>query len=299
MNALTQPTPPVARTTNLEAAPYWGAQLRLAVSRDKQRSYLSTASHEGPLRIQRPFYPEGTDLCHLYLLHPPGGLVSGDHLQISLQNGKGARALVTTPSAGRVYRANERGTAQTQTTRLTVEQDGSLEWLPQETIIFDKASAVLETEIHLDPTARLVAWEMVCLGRPHSNELFKTGSLRQRFSVWSNGIPLYLDYFALNGNDLTKDAVWGLQGLNCVGTMVVGCGDMAISEINQLVERLRESQPAGGDLHFGVTRLRSLIVIRLLGNDSETAKALLNELWATLRPALLGREASIPRIWNT
>lgn len=158
---------------------------------------------------------------------------------------------------------------------------------------------MLETEIHLDTKARLVAWELICLGRPHSGERFQNGSLRQRFSVWGNGIPLYLDNFALNGADLTKDAAWGLQGLNCVGTMVVGCGDMAISEINRLVERLREIQPEGGGLHFGVTRLHSLIVIRLLGNDSETTKALLNELWAAVRPPLLGRDASVPRIWHT
>lgn len=299
MNAPTQSTMQFFPAAAPEYAPSWSARLRLSVQRDGHRSILASANHEGPLRVQRPFYPEGQDLCHLYVLHPPGGLVSGDDLQIGLNLGKAARALVTTPSAGKVYRANERGTAQVQTCRLTLAGDASLEWLPQETILFDRASAVLETEIHLDPSSRLVAWDLVCLGRRESQERFESGSLRQRFSVWCNGVPLYLDHFALSGADLTNSAAWGLHGLHCVGNMIVGCGDMPLGAIDALVERLRTFHGSGEGLHLGITRLRSLIVVRLLGNDAETAKNLMTSLWRHVRPALLDRDACAPRIWNT
>jgi len=299
MNAPAQVITPPSSPTPPALAPYWGARLRIGIHRSGQRSILGEVSHEGPLRIQRPFYPEGADLCHLYLLHPPGGLVSGDHLHIDARVAQGAAALITTPSAGKVYRANAQGTPQVQQTRLEVESGASLEWLPQENILFDQAAAVLETEIHLQPSARMIAWELVCLGRPHCDERFESGYLRQRLSVWCQGVPLYLDHFSLSGGDALMQAPWGLQGLACVGTAILACGDMSIPAINGLVDQLREAAPAGDSLQVAVTRLRSLIVVRLLGADTEAAKQVLERIWIQARPVLLEREASIPRIWNT
>src|SRR5690606_8752227 len=175
MNAPAQVITPVSPPTSPAPAPYWGARLRIGITRSGQRSILGEVAHEGPLRIQRPFYPEGVELCHLYLLHPPGGLVSGDHLQIDARVESDAGALITTPSAGKVYRANAQGTPQVQQTRLEVAAGASLEWLPQENILFGQAAAVLETEIHLQPSARMIAWELVCLGRPHCNGRFESG----------------------------------------------------------------------------------------------------------------------------
>ena len=299
MNAQASVSHPFPEVLEHEVAPYWGASLRLRIARAQERSILADVRHDGPLRIQRPFYPEGTDLCHLYLLHPPGGLVSGDQLTINVEVDKGAKALVTTPSAGKVYRANRRRTAQIQKTRLVLDEDTSLEWLPQESILFDQASAVLETEIHLAREARLFAWELVCLGRPHSGEDFRAGSLGQRFSVWSQGVPLYLDQFSLDGGDRILDAHYGLQGFCCLGTMVIGCGTMPTASINTLVDQLRERLPYDDGLKVGVTRLRSLIVLRLLGGDTERAKQALTDAWSLARPEVLGRRAELPRIWNT
>ncbi len=299
MNAPAQVITPVSSPTSPSLAPYWGARLRIGINRSGQRSILEDVAHEGPLRIQRPFYPEGSELCHLYLLHPPGGLVSGDHLRIDARVASNAGALITTPSASKVYRANTQGTPQVQQTRLEVEADGSLEWLPQETILFDQAAAVLETEIHLQPASRMIAWELICLGRPHCNERFDSGFLRQRFSVWSRGVPLYLDHFSLTGGDALMQAPWGLQGLACVGTAILACGGMSVPAINSLVDELRQAVPASDTLQAAVTRLRSLIVVRLLGADTEAAKQVLERIWVQARPVLLGRDASIPRIWNT
>src|SRR6185436_21146989 len=86
----------------------WAAHLRLRFGPHDGRTVVRERQHRGPLQVQRAFYPEGPELCHLYLLHPPGGLVAGDALSIEVGVEAGARALVTTPAAGKVYRGDDR-----------------------------------------------------------------------------------------------------------------------------------------------------------------------------------------------
>ncbi len=86
--------------------------------------------------VQRPFYPEG-GTCHVYLLHPPGGVVGGDQLELQVQSEPGSHALITTPAATKFYRAGPHPHSLLQQ-NLQV-RDATLEWLPQETIVFDGA----------------------------------------------------------------------------------------------------------------------------------------------------------------
>jgi hypothetical protein len=106
------------------------------------------------LRVQRPFYPESREVCHVYLLHPPGGLVSGDELQIDIAVGRDAWALLTTPGAGKVYGSDGQGVRQQQALRIA--RGGTLEWLPQEMILFDGARADLGTRVELEGDARFL-----------------------------------------------------------------------------------------------------------------------------------------------
>ena len=82
----------------------WRAHLRLGFTHDGVRTVISERVHEGPLYVQRPFYPEG-DLCHAYILHPPAGMVGGDRLETDVRVGTGASALITTPASAKVYRS--------------------------------------------------------------------------------------------------------------------------------------------------------------------------------------------------
>src|SRR5205085_6360717 len=99
--------------------PGWQAELRLRFNCDAPgplrpgRTRLVERQHRGPLVVQRPFYPEG-DPCHVYLVHPPGGVVGGDALRIDATVDPGAHALITTPAATKFYRCEERISTQTQ-----------------------------------------------------------------------------------------------------------------------------------------------------------------------------------------
>src|SRR6185436_3067379 len=139
--------PTHSSTTSAEMSGGWQAALELGFAAEHGATRLARRAHRGPLVVQRPFLPEGPGVCHVYVLHPPGGLVGGDELTLDVDVATGAHALVTTPAASKVYRTN--GAAVRQVQRLRVAGGATLEWLPQEAIIYDGARASLETRVEL------------------------------------------------------------------------------------------------------------------------------------------------------
>ena len=117
-----------------DGPPAWHASLALRFGSEGGRTRVAS-HHRGPLRIQKSLHPEGPEPCHAVVLHPPGGIAGGDHLQIDVQVDAHAQAFVTTPGATRWYKANGRSAAQ----QIALAVDGTLEWLPQEAIVFDHA----------------------------------------------------------------------------------------------------------------------------------------------------------------
>jgi urease accessory protein len=281
-------------TPEAAASTGWTARLELGVALRGGRSVLESRRHSGPLVVQRPFYPEGEGRCHLYLIHPPGGVVSGDELGVRLGVARGASALVTTPAATKIYRS--KGLDAVVEQRFTLEAGGALEWLPQETIAFDGARARLKTIVSLEPGARFIGWDIVCLGRRAAGEGFQRGRLVQRLEVWRSGVPLLVESMTLEGGSAFQHAAYGLRGRSCTGTLVtVGAGPETVNALRARVVERRG--PGAGD--FAATALRGVIVCRYLGDSGERARDLFSEAWEILRPAALGSGAVPPRIWAT
>ena len=145
----------------------WTAALDLQFERAKDRSIVSRCRHNGPLRVQKPFYPED-GVCHVYLLHPPGGVVGGDELSVSVRAGKGSAALITTPGATRVYRSA--GPLSTIKYQLNVEAGASLEWLPQDSILYGGSRLSQEMEVRVASGSRFCGWDITSMGRPASGD---------------------------------------------------------------------------------------------------------------------------------
>jgi urease accessory protein len=281
-----------APTVATETPTGWQAALDLHFERSGARTVLARRRHVGPLQVQRPFYPEGTDTCHVYLLHPPGGVVGGDQLRITIDVASGAQALLTTPAAGKLYRSA--GRLATLDQRLTVASNAMLEWLPQETIVFAGAHVAASTRVDLAGSAKFLGWELVCLGRPAAAELFTQGVLRQRFEVWCDGAPLWIEGSRFCGGEPALTAAWGLRGHSVTGTLV------CTATAPELVTQVREAWSAlSGDALVSATQLDAVIVCRYLGDDAEQARACFVAAWTILRPAVLGRVACPPRIWAT
>jgi urease accessory protein len=269
----------------------WAARLGLRFGLNQGRTVIRERTHQGPLQVQRAFYPEGPALCHAYLLHPPGGLVAGDSLSVNVEVEADARALVTTPAAGKVYRGDERPAAAVRQ-RLVVRAGASLEWLPQETIAFDGARAELETRVDLEEGAAFAGWEALCLGRPAAGERFANGTCRQRLELWRGERPLCLERARFDGGAPAASAAWGLAGAPVTATMfATPCAAERLADVRALSLRPGELGSA--------TLLEDVLVCRYLGGSAERARGYFSQIWALVRPALLGRPATAPRIWST
>jgi len=214
----------------------WRASLQLGFERRGTRSVLAHRQHYGPLGVQRAFYPED-DWPHVYILHPPGGVVGGDVLNIEVTLQAGAQALVTSPAAAKFYRsAGEQAQLQQH---LKCHGDAMLEWLPQETIYYSAAEVDSRTRIDLDADSRFIGWDMFCLGRPAAGESFAQGHISQRFEIWREGIPLWLEQAAFAGEGEMLNARWGMAGRALAATLV------AVGKTAGLAEQIYEQVSAG------------------------------------------------------
>jgi urease accessory protein len=262
----------------------WKARLELGFERRDIRTVLAERRHDGPLVVQKPLYPEGDAVCHAIVVHPPAGIAGGDELELAARAGEGAHALLTTPGAGKWYRSAGPWASQ----KLRFEVAGALEWLPQETIVFDGAMAKLGTEVRLQGDAKYLGWEILCLGRTGSGERFDKGEIRLDSRIYRDGKLLWLERGRIEGGGKLLDSPAGLQGRPVCATLVAA---LPFPMIDLAASREVES--------LAVTRLPGVLVARYLGDSSEQAKRLFARLWAALRPALFGRDAQPPRIWST
>jgi len=262
----------------------WRAELQLGFARHGARTVLAHRKHVGPLVVQRPFYPEG-DVCHVYLVHPPGGIVGGDSLKLDATLGAGSHAVLTTPAATKFYRSlPDRQAVLAQ--HLNVS-DATLEWLPQETILFREARAKIITRINLNNRSRFVGWELTCYGRPASREVFDAGRAQQQFELWIDNSPVLLDRLRIVGDDRVMRAPWGLAARNTLGTLLA----FPCKEADLEAARVHED--------FACTLVDRVLSCRLIGDDTDAAKRKFVQLWQTLRPRVIEREAVLPRIWAT
>ncbi|MBD9485508.1 urease accessory protein UreD [Pseudomonas sp. PDM14] len=272
--------------------PSWHAELELGYARFGASTRPVQRRHQGPLRVQKHLYAEGPEVCQHIIVHPPGGIAGGDRLNISATVGENAWAQLTSPGAAKWYRANGPAFQQVE---LRVAAGATLEWLPQESIVYAGAQAELSTRIELSGDARLFYWDMVALGRPAAGERFDSGYFQSHLDIRRDGQLLWHERQRITGDDGLLDSPIGLDGHPVFATLLLS-GTLD----GELLERCRELPAVTrGQLRGDLSQLPGLIVARCLASEALHARAWLIELWRLLRPAQLGREALPPRIWST
>jgi urease accessory protein len=274
----------------------WFASLSLEFERAANQTFLARQKHQGPLRVQRPFL-ETNGTCQVYLIHPPGGVVGGDQLEIKVDVRRGAEALLTSPGATKFYRTPGEGGRQSQ--QLLVKAEGSLEWLPQETILFNGAHAESRTRVDLEPGARFAGWEITALGRPASGEQFLRGEWRQCFEVWRDGSPLWLERARYQGSGVELQARWGLGGHSVTGSFVVVPAERLPDNALDTARAALDSFARAPNEQLSATQLDGVLLCRYLGASTHRAREIFSGAWRALRPSTLGRQAEPPRIWTT
>jgi urease accessory protein len=277
----------------------WTARLNLDVTLEAGRS-VARFEHDGPLRILQSLYPEGDAICHNVLVHPPGGLVGGDTLDMRVRVGPGAHSLVTTPGATRFYRS-EAGLA-TQQVQARVEDGARLEWLPLEALAYSGCDALNLARLELAPTAELMTWDLTALGLPHAQQPFEQGTFRQHLEIPGPNAPLWLERGTLAAQDeRLMNGPQGLAGQRCMATLVFAAGNaIAAERVEAALETARAAIDASPlRLQAGATQPHpQVIVLRVLAPVVEPAMQLLRPVWAAWRQALWGLPGTVPRLWN-
>lgn len=281
----------------------WRARLALRFALRGGATRLVDNRHEGPLRLIRALH--GADgRCDAVIVHPPGGLVGGDRLDLDLALEPGAHVLCTTPGAQKWYRSVD-APARART-RIEVGAGAALEWLPQPSIVYDAARVDQSIDIALAPDARTIGWECLVLGRAAMGERFERGSLRQRLALVRGGAPLWAERTVADAGArlFASPLGWGGRTVACTVWAAApdACLDDALRDAWRaaLAEACASPEGRAARLASGASRpARGLLGARLLADDSQAAMRCAQALWALARPAVLGAASAPPRIWAT
>jgi urease accessory protein len=283
----------------------WIANLALDFSFSALGTQLRRTRRNGPLTVQKAFYPEGRDCAHIYLLHPPAGIVSGDELHVEINLDDKAHTLVTTPGANRFYRARADASIgiskQTQVTTIKLKNQAKCENFPQETIVYNGADGFNTVDIHLTNNSIYLGWDITCMGLPSSEQLFIEGQYSQLNRVFVEGTLQYHDRIAISAKNNLLHHPAGLAGNTVFATFLVYAPQQIDkSQGKDLLETIRtliDDQQA--QQHISITDIDGLLVIRYLGHHAEQCKKLFILCWQIIRPLTVEKQVNQPRIWHT
>jgi urease accessory protein len=238
--------------------------------------------HEsGSLRVRFPS-PEDDGLSAVFV-NTAGGVAGGDHFAIDIAAGEGARLTLTTAAAEKIYRAGDHPSQ--LDISLKAAAGAHLGWLPQETILFDRARVSRRIDIDLADSASLLLCEIVVFGRSAMGERMQSGEFVDRWRVRRGGRLVFAETIRLDGDigaKLGHPAI--AKGGVAIGTALIVPGDEA------LVERIRTlSESFGGEV--GISAWNGFAMARFCAQDAARLRADMM--------AVLGRAsgAALPRLW--
>lgn len=274
----------------------WHGRLQLTYAPVEGKTQLLQQRSQAPLKVQRSFYPEGP-VCHNAILHTAGGVVGGDRLSLDLRLEPQAHALITTAAAGKIYRTN--GQTAEQVVQVSLGEAACLEWLPQETIVFEQARYRQTMRIDLAPGAIWLGWEITRFGRSARGEQFLAGDWRSHTEVWQQGCPLWIDRQWVPGSPEVFHSPHGLAGYPVVGSFaLVGYAVDAdwVAQVRSPWAAPAEVMASRGEI--GITRLQAGLLCRYRGHSSTEARQWFTQVWQQVRSTVLGRSISLPRVWG-
>jgi len=274
----------------------WHARLHLSYQHESERT-VARFRHDGPLRILQSLYPEGDAVCHNVLVHPPGGLVGGDTLDIEVEGADGSHGLITTPGASRFYRSE--GDLALQRTRIRLAAGARLEWLPLEAICYSGCRAENRLSIEAEPGAELIGWDVTALGLPNAGQPFERGTYLQHIEV--PGVWLERGRIDAADQRLLQSPI-GLGGQRCLASLFFVAGspiararrDALLAHARTLLDASPLAESAGATSPHA-----EVVVLRVLAPVVEPAMLLLRQVWQAWRTELWRLPPATPRIWST
>lgn len=278
---------PLMTSTRAAAARQFEGLLRVRFDRRDGATALADLHQKPPLRMLFPYVDDPLPLA--ICANTAGGLVGGDRARTEIEAGSDTAVTVTAQAAEKVYRSL--GADTVIENRLVVRQGAWLEWLPQETIIFDRARLRRAMRIDLEENARVLAGEILVFGRIARGETVTSGLVRDAWEIRRGGKLLWADALHLDGDIggvLADASCFG--GARAYATMLYAGADAA-----GLLEPLREQRlDAGG----AATCIGPLLIARWLSADPAAVRRNFGKAWSFLRQQARGLPAALPRIWH-
>ncbi|MBP0495867.1 urease accessory protein UreD [Pararoseomonas indoligenes] len=262
-----------------------GVEIVFGVARG--RTVLRHLYQSSPMRVLFPDAEPGTPITGA-LVNTAGGLAGGDMVRVQARVEEGATATLCTPAAEKLYRSL--GPETRIGTALHVGPGAVLEWLPQETILFDRARLRRRLDVELSPGARLLATEMLVFGRAARGERFREGFLHDAWRLRVNGRLRWADALRIEVPDEALEDRFGFAGAGGFATLLYAGADAA--------ERLPVLRDLAGPLGAATVPREGVALIRWLGPAMPVRAALAAAIPA-LRAALFGLPPALPRLWTT
>ena len=276
----------------------WHGSLQLEFDYRSPKTLLSHSQVQAPLKVQRSFYPEGEAVCHTVMLHTAGGIVGGDRLSLGIALSPQAQVLLTTAAATKVYRSG--GEIARQATHLHVAAGACLEWVPQETIVFEGAKFHQSLRVDLEESATWLGWEITRLGRSARGEKFTAGLWRSHTEVWQGDRLVWVDPQRVVGGSEMMESPHGLGGCSVIGSLAfVGC-PIAADLLDKIRDSLATPPPLAASplpAQIAATRLNPGLLCRYRGHSTLEARRWFVQVWELLRQDYRDRAVCLPRVW--
>ena len=273
-------------------SPSWLAKLSLSYERTSIGTVLKKSVHEGPLRVQKALYPEGDDICHTVIIHPPAGIAGGDTLEIDVDIGSECHAVLSTPSATKWYKSFKHPA--TQRIVFNLGENTKLDWLPQENLFFKGANSNVITKINLPSTASYIGWDAIMLGRHASGEEWSSGHIHLLNEIRRDGKLIWVENGHIDAENIYSKSLPQMGSWPVSATLVA----MGPKCSNELVEQFSGMMPWTDQLRAGITFMpQGVLVMRVVSNDIETTRNLMINVWTKLRPRVHDVAAQPLRLW--
>lgn len=278
----------------------WLGSVKLVFAKSHGLTQPICCQAQAPLKIQRSFYPQGCGTCQTTILHTAGGVVGSDRLAIDVHSQANTQVLLTTAAASKIYGSfgqsslYPEGQLAEQTLLMRVDEGSYLEWLPQETIVFDGAIFRQNLRVELAPGADWLGWEITRFGRTARGERFRQGQWRSQTEVWQQGQPLWIDRQRLEGSGPLLDSPYGLAGQPVIANLI-WIGQTASPELLTAARHCWSASPCQGEA--GVTALELGLLCRYRGGSSAEAQRWFVQVWQLLRQFYGRPPVALPRVW--
>lgn len=253
-------------------------------SGEKGECYIAKQYYKLPLQVMTPFYQDDDGTVFVYLLNPSGGILEYDNLLVDVEVKDGAKAVVTTPSANKVYKRKSDGTAR-QINSFKVGSGSVLEFCPDEIIPYKDSSYSQLNEFYLEKNSKLITWDILSAGRIARGESFQFARYQSLTKIYVDNVPILIDNIDVKPDEINVVNMQAMDGFQFLATIYVYAENCS----EELTQEIRNHSK--GDMFIGASMISSnLISVKMMSSHAYEIIDEVNKIWGVIRKGILGKD---------